>query len=138
MAGKVAGTIHPEGYVIIGYDYVYVKAHRLAWFYVHGEWPKDEIDHINGIRNDNRIENLRQSTKSQNMQNKKKYSVKSDLPQSIYPGVTWSKVMRKWIARISKDGKKYYLGSFIEPEDAYKVYLENKKKLHDFYNNELR
>ena len=58
--GDVAGSVESQGYVIISIKNWPFKAHRLAWFYVHGKWPIDCIDHINGNRADNRIENLRE------------------------------------------------------------------------------
>lgn len=65
-AGEIAGSFDKYGYITIGIDGKYYKAHRLAWFYVHGLWPKEQIDHINLIKDDNRINNLRCATNSQN------------------------------------------------------------------------
>jgi hypothetical protein len=66
-----AGTINKKGYIQIQMDLRCYRAHRIAWFLYHGSWPKQDIDHINGIPWDNRIENLRQVTRSKNQQNKK-------------------------------------------------------------------
>lgn len=67
-AGSVAGC-NSRGYRVIMIDDILYRAHRLAWLYVHGEWPKEEVDHINGDTSDNGIANLREATHSQNMRN---------------------------------------------------------------------
>ena len=72
IIGSIAGSQHPGGYWTIGINGKNYAAHRLAWFYVYGTWPQKHLDHINGNRADNRIENLREATRSQNMQNEKK------------------------------------------------------------------
>ena len=70
IIGAKAGRIHPSGYVHIKYQNVEYLAHRLAWIHHHGKIDQSlVIDHINGIRNDNRIQNLRQVTHAKNMQN---------------------------------------------------------------------
>lgn len=59
MFGKYAGAKNKDGYIRIKFNGKLILSHRLAWFYVYGDWPKQHIDHINRIRDDNRIENLR-------------------------------------------------------------------------------
>lgn len=71
MAGDKAGTLHPTGYLKIVIDKRAYNAHRLAWFYMTGEWPEFAIDHINGIKHDNRIDNLRKANWSENAMNRK-------------------------------------------------------------------
>src|SRR5690349_20811660 len=83
-AGFVAQGAN-TGYVIIGIDGRQYRAHRLAWFYVTGEWPPDEIDHINGNRADNRWANLRPATVAENQRNR----AKSKRNTSGYKGVYW-------------------------------------------------
>lgn len=69
-AGQVAGNVsHRGGYRLIRVNYTRFLAHRLAWFYVHGEWPQGELDHINGRPDDNSIGNLRPATRQQNVWN---------------------------------------------------------------------
>jgi citrate synthase len=95
------GTIH-RGYLIIDISYKKYKAHRLAWLYVHGEWPNDQIDHINGDKVDNRISNLRAATPSQNKQNARK--ARSDSRSGLI-GAIWSSRQNKWRAVIMVEGK---------------------------------
>lgn len=106
-AGSIAGTILSNGYRRIKQGSVLYLAHRLAWFYVHGEWPQRDIDHINGDRDDNRIENLRQATRSQNCMNAGDVS-----------GITWDKDRGRWRAHIKKDYKSYFLGRFDTRAEA--------------------
>lgn len=82
------------------------KAHRVIWAMVYGSWPVDQIDHINGARDDNRLCNLRDVCRSENMQNTKKYSHNS----SGHNGVSWQKSLGKWHAYIKLTGKKKHLG----------------------------
>ena len=70
QAGTVAGYEHVTGYWYIAIDKKYYPAHRLAWLYIHGVEPENDIDHINHQRSDNRISNLREATRSQNCANK--------------------------------------------------------------------
>ena len=89
-------------------------AHRLAWLYVHGEWPNGEIDHVNRIRNDNRIDNLRIATRSQNQSN---IGVLSN-NKCGFRGVSWHKASKAWRATIRLDDKEEHLGIFPAPELA--------------------
>src|ERR1700674_1345685 len=70
-AGAQVGWLRPDGYIGIGLDYHEYLAHRLAWLYVTGEWPID-VDHENTCRSDNRWDNLREASRSQNMRNMKR------------------------------------------------------------------
>ena len=90
------------------------KAHRLAWFYVYGSWPNDQIDHINRNKTDNRIANLREVTNKQNQQNASKRSDNT----SGHPGVSWYKRDSKWQARIKHNQKDTHLGYFENLEEA--------------------
>ncbi len=106
-AGSVIGVPHTNGYLIAQIDGRKYYLHRLAWLYVHGEFPPDEIDHINRKRDDNRVANLRPATRKQNCRN---VSARSNSKSGIR-GVCWSKKRRTWEAFINLDGKSKYLGS---------------------------
>lgn len=117
-SGDVAGTPHKKGYLVITIDGRPYLAHRLAWFFVTGEWPDKQIDHENGIRSDNRFSNLRKATPSQNMWNSRRPRSNT----SGYKGVSWSKALGKWQAQISKHGKRRGLGYFATKEEAHRAY----------------
>lgn len=116
-AGTIAGSLDRQGYVIIeiaGRDY---RAHRLAWLVAYGEWPADQIDHRNRVRNDNRLCNLRAVSQGENNRNSPGRAV------SGYKGVSWNKSNQKWCARIKISGKQHFLGLFDDPRDAHAAYL---------------
>jgi len=99
------------------------KAHHLIWYFTHGEWPNQQIDHIDGNRSNNVIENLRLATKAQNMQNRK--PIKRSLP----PGVVGAYKLN-YKAAITVNGKRIYLGYFKRLEDAEAAYQAASIKLH--------
>jgi hypothetical protein len=99
-------------------------AHRLAWLYVYGEFPKEHIDHINGNPSDNRISNLRDVDRRINMQNKKTKSSNKSGYLGVFPNCG------KWIARIRKDGVLMNLGNFSTPDAAHEAYLQKKRAIH--------
>lgn len=123
VTGKILGCDNGFGYLritVLGKSYY---AHRLAWFYVHGNFPKNEIDHINGVKNDNRIKNLRDVPTKVNAQNK--LFAKSNSKSQIL-GVSWHKKANKWQAHICIYKNKEYLGLFDSAEDAHKAYINKK------------
>lgn len=129
LAGSKAG--HPskkDGYIRINVDCRLCLSHRLAWMYVHGVFPTKHLDHINGIRDDNRIENLREATSAQNNQNP---SLRSDNKSGLI-GVSWHKPRGKWKAQIQFENANRHLGLFCTKEEAHAAYLEAKRKLHLF------
>lgn len=129
-AGSVAGQVGANGYRVIGIDRKVYKAHRLAWLYVHGVWPATAIDHRFGLRDDNRIGELRQATRSENSQNLRgAYSNSS----SGVLGVYWHAQTSKWQARIQVNGKAKSLGLFIDQDDASAAYVAAKTRLHPFW-----
>jgi len=126
MVGKVAGTTstHKGGrhYRYISIYKTHVAAHRLAWMYVHGEWPPDDIDHIDGNGLNNRIDNLRKATRTQNVANK---TARKDSKLGL-KGVS-KRVHNKtnpYAARIKVNGKQKHLGYFPTPEQAHAAYME--------------
>jgi len=127
LIGSVATHAYGLGYLGVSVDNKEHPAHRLAWFYVHGTEPLGEIDHINGIRTDNRIVNLRDLTPSQNQQNRRSHS---KCNKSGYLGVSWVKNEKKWVAKINFNGKLKHIGYFHDPKEAHEAYLEMKRKHH--------
>lgn len=127
-AGRVAGTKHVKNYLQIRVQGRVYRAHRLAWFYVYGVWPAADIDHINGLRDDNRIANLRQATSAENHQNRKKYNTNT----SGHTGVYWEKCASKWRARLMINGKYLHLGMFDSIEAAIAARITAKSTYHTF------
>lgn len=124
-SGEISGSMEQLGYLSVAVGRTRIKSHRLAWLFAYGRWPNGEIDHINGNRADNRIANLREVTRSQNMQNLHKVR-----GASIYHGVTWNERLGKWRARITVDKKRISLGCFDKEELAYAAYIKAKKIHH--------
>ena len=112
--GDVAGSPNGHGYQLIQLQSRKHKAHRLAWLYIHGSWPKDQLDHVNRIRTDNRIANLREVTHKQNGQNRSKRSDNT----SGHTGIYWLKQSSKWRAQIKHNQKQIHLGLFATIEEA--------------------
>ena len=129
--GDVAGTLKRDGYRRIMINGKAYLERRLAWFYVHGKWPKDMIDHINGIKDDNYIENLREATNAENQWNR----TKRDNNTSGFKGVCWNKAAQKWQAQIRINNKVKYLGLFDSPEEAYAAYCKAAKELFGEFAN---
>ena len=129
-AGSIAGnTSHQRGYRVIVINRNRYLAHRLAWLYVTGAMPVDEIDHIDGDTDSNSFRNLRECSRTQNAQNTRR-----DVGlTSQYPGVTWDAVRGKWAAKIrAGGGKRIFLGRFGDESDAYTAYVAAKDRLHPF------
>lgn len=118
-AGDIAGSTEWTGQRKIKIRGKAYREHHLAWLYVHGYLPKDEIDHINGDPGDNRIANLRECNSSQNKQNRRVYT-KS---QTGFKGVGFDdRCVRKYYAQIKVGDQRIYLGSFLTAEDAAIAY----------------
>lgn len=116
-AGKEAFTSdNGQGYLTGAILCLPVKAHRLALFYMTGEWP-EQVDHENGNRSDNRFDNLRSVSKAENARNQKKHITNT----SGVTGVSWHEPMKCWIARIHVNGERTYLGGSPIFEEAVKL-----------------
>lgn len=127
--GKKAGFISEHGYSRVVINNQTYMAHRIAWLMHTGENPKGSIDHINGIKSDNRIENLRDVSNSVNQQNKRSSHGKT---KTGVLGVTFYENRKKpYMAMINVKGKNKYLGFFETKEQASSAYWEAKKKYHD-------
>jgi hypothetical protein len=116
------------GYRTIGIGGKRYLAHRLAWLYVHGEWPADQIDHVNMDRSDARMCNLREATAAQNKRNTGARSHN----RSHLKGVEFNtrRKIKRWYAVIRSDGKRNFLGSFDCPAAAHFAYVIAADKFH--------
>lgn len=124
-AGEIIGSVDARGYLILKFDGKQYKAHRVAWALMTGEWPVLEIDHENGVKNDNRWENLREATRAQNCQNTKR--PKSN--KSGYKGVhKFDETF--WRATVGCGGKRYEVGLFRCPTAAFIARIAKAKDLH--------
>lgn len=115
-AGKPAFTTLRCGYVVSPVKGTHLYGHRAAWAHYYGEWPPDEmeVDHVNGDRADNRIENLRLVTPAENSKNKRLQKINT----SGCSGVMWATSRERWEASISDSGKHIHLGSYHTKEEA--------------------
>lgn len=130
VVGQIlSGSIDSYGYArlrVSGKQYIF---HRLVWIYHHGDIPKThQIDHINGIKHDNRIENLRLATIAENAQNVNKRTDNS----SGCIGVSWYKPLQKWRVQIQVHKRKLHLGYFNTKIEASDTYLKFKSEFHKF------
>ena len=123
--GDIAGSVHIKGHRYIGVDRGLYFAHRLAWLYMTGQWPLDQIDHKNTLPDDNRWENLRLATRSQNIANARKLKRGGT---SRFKGVYWIKADRKWSAQIRVRGKLIILGRFNDEQAAHEAYMKAATK----------
>lgn len=115
-----------NGYRVGNVNYKLCMAHRVIWAIVHGRWPENDIDHINGNREDNRLANLREATRSQNNMNSGRRADNI----SGYRGVHFNKQQGKWQARVHVNKKSVHLGFFKTPEAAHAAYCEAAKKYY--------
>ena len=125
-AGDFVKTLNCGGYYIVGVDQTRLRAHRVAWAIHTGAWPINEIDHINGLRHDNRIVNLREIEHGANSQNLQKAQANN---KSGLLGVCF--VGGRWKAQITIQKKAKHIGYFDSPEVAYAAYLSMKRLHHE-------
>jgi len=121
--GQEAGVFNDNGYVVIRVDKRLYAGHRLAWFYEFGEWPEEQIDHIDGNRGNNKIHNLR---KASNKENSRNTALKSS-NSSGYKGVSRCNRSGLWYASIKINGKTKSLGRHLTPEAAHTAYIKEAK-----------
>jgi hypothetical protein len=124
--GDIAGTVTPDGYVVIHFDRKNHGAHRLAWFWMTGKWPVDMIDHINNQTSDNRWVNLREATNIQNLANSGRHKDNT----SGFKGVKWHKQRSKWHVQIAYNGRRFSLGLFTNIEMAALAYAGAHRLIH--------
>lgn len=119
-AGEIAGTINKKGYRYISIHSKLYRANRLAWLYMTGEWPKNQIDHKNMIKDDDRWENLREADNSHNHAN---VGLRKD-NKTGYKGVR--KANRRWAVEVANQ----YIGTFETVEEAYAAYKRRAIELY--------
>jgi hypothetical protein len=117
-AGTPIGSKNASGYVRFMIDERSYMGHRVAWLLQTGEWPEKQVDHINGVRADNRWSNLRAATGTQNNANSRVYRNNT----SGFKGVCWDRAKQKWRAYIQVGGKVKRLGLHVSKEDAASAY----------------
>lgn len=125
-AGKVAGNVSERGYIRVFVDGRSYQANVLAWFYTKGEWPVGDVDHEDGVRGNNRWKNLRDVSRSVNLENMR------TAKRNNLTGLLGVKVMKgKFQAGITVRGTRLHLGTFDTPAEAHGVYLAAKRELHE-------
>jgi hypothetical protein len=130
--GAVAGcSSGKDGYIQINIDCRAYLAHRLAWFYTHGEWPAEAVDHIDGDGANNRLSNLRLATPLQNQMNKRRHRKTT----AGLKGVARNRHGGKWSARIRVEGRRLTVGSFDTPEEAHAAYVAAARYYYGDYAN---
>lgn len=118
--GSVAGCRHPSGHLYISIKGRAYPAHRLAWWFAKGVWPKKHIDHVDGNPSNNALGNLREVTHAQNLQAARK--ARCDNTSGLL-GVSFRNDCSKWQARIQRNHVSISLGVYDSPEEAHLVYL---------------
>lgn len=129
--GDFAGCKKDNGYIEISINNKRYYAHMLAWLICHSYWSENNIDHINGIRDDNRIDNLRIASNAQNQCNRKKPKNNT----SGVKGVYWNKQCKKWHARCTVNGINYHIGLFNDIEKAKVAVMRFREKMHKEFCN---
>jgi hypothetical protein len=120
--GTQAGQTTSQGYIRLNIEGKKILAHRLAWAYVYGSFPKGHIDHVDRNKSNNSISNLREVSKKENAQNR-----------GNIKGAYWHESSKLFCSRIQVDGKVTHLGYFKTKEEAQAAYLKAKQELHPFY-----
>jgi hypothetical protein len=136
---KSDGSLSPVGFAQRGYIKIGLRfsgnhkcprkifGHRLAWLLHYGSFPVVRLDHIDRNGLNNKIDNLRLTTPSDNAMNSGKHNNNS---KSIYRGVSWSKRAQKWMAYIYKNNKHIYIGSFKDEKEAARAYIDKALELY--------
>ena len=128
--GSLAGGLGSKGYISLMYERKPICAHRMAWLLTYGRWPDGEIDHINGIRDDNRLCNLRDVPRRVNCTNKKCHREGHSVGVSFRPA-KGNRRTAKWEAHIGIDGIYYFLGSYGAKAEAEAAYQKAQASVLD-------
>lgn len=128
--GKKAESKDICGYIQINIGGKVLKAHRVAWAIHYGDWPSGQVDHKNGIRNDNRISNLRCVDNQKNCQNQRNGSRKN-ATGLIGVHVGKGRPEKKYRAKIQLNGKQIHIGGYSTPQEAHEAYVKAKREMHE-------
>lgn len=126
-AGATAGSLDTNGYLRITINGSRYSAHRLAWLYITGSWPTNEIDHIDTDKTNNRIANLRDVGKSENQQNKRTAQRNSG---TGFLGVHYCRTRKKFVAKITVNSKRLHIGYFETANEASQAYMSQKSMVY--------
>lgn len=127
-ADFIISSGNQAGYYRVSIDSRRYMAHRLAWFYVYGVWPAEDIDHRDADRGNNRIDNLRDVSNAVNMENVRKPRTGN---KCGLLGVVYHAPTDQWRARIQTKGKGQHIGLYATPEEAHDAYVSAKRKIHE-------
>jgi hypothetical protein len=130
VTGNEVGSVNRYGYRVTNIWKRAYMVHRLIWLYIHGAWPSENIDHINGIRSDNRLVNIRDVSQRVNCENKR-HTLKNS--KSGLMGAVWRPRSGKWVAHITVNRRQIYLGQFDSAVAAHQEYLSKKIAWHQGY-----
>jgi len=133
--GFLVGHI-AKGYLAITIGDRKYAAHRLAWLYVYGYWPRQQLDHINGVTTDNRIANLREVTPSQNSQNRKTPRTNTSGFKGVFFERGSNHAAKPWRAGVKMNGRRQWLGYFSTAEEASAAYEARASELFGQYKRE--
>jgi hypothetical protein len=125
-AGSEAGSLHRTGYRSVSVDRCQYLVHRIIWFMVKGSWPLNQIDHINGNKADNRIENLREATNAQNTLNVPARQASSSGVKNVY----YQARNKKWRVRMKVEGKSKSFGLYRTKTEAEKAAVSARNQFH--------
>ncbi len=128
--GEIAGSIKKDGYIRIVIKKKEYSAHRLVFLFLNGEYPIENVDHINHDRADNRLNNLRLATYGDNNRNSGMRSTNT----SGVNGVSWNVSAKRWVSYINGDNKTIHLGSFTSFCDAVDA-RKNAEILYGYHDN---
>lgn len=126
IAGREVGCKNTSGYLVVRIDNVLYYSHILVWVLMKGEWPADEIDHIDTVEDNNMWNNLRIGGRLGNTQNQKTPNTNT----SGFKGVSFFKETKKWRSQIEACGRHYHLGYYVTKEEAYAAYCQAARRLH--------